>query len=345
MLVNWKIEYCTTPPANKQPPDYYISDVPYWFFRYFDVKPQVDVVDIKSFKWLENFEKNKIRFYIWQTLKILPKLHQYDLILSHGMQSGIVLAFFRRFFHTKAKHIVFDIGSFNSAKEKGTSVKFMQFSSKSIDGLIYHTSKQKEFYTKVYPWLLDKSRFICFGTDCEFFHEADVVPYSEEDYILCVGSIKRDWDTLLKAYENIETNTQLWLLGNSDLISSDRRVKIIPHVDVKEMKSMIKSAKFCVLPLEYANYSFGQMTLLQQMLMKKAIITADAPSVADYIRNGKTALVYKAQDVDELKNNIETLLADDSLRNELAQNAVISVKEKYDEKTMAKNIEQFITCL
>lgn len=59
---------------------------------------------------IENFEKNKLRFYVVQTLRAIPKLKNYDLIVSHGMQSGIVLSLFRRFVKTKEKHIVFDSG-------------------------------------------------------------------------------------------------------------------------------------------------------------------------------------------------------------------------------------------
>ena len=56
MLVNWKIEYCEEKPADKQPPDYKVEGKDYWFYRYFKNKPEVDVIDIRSFPWLESFE-------------------------------------------------------------------------------------------------------------------------------------------------------------------------------------------------------------------------------------------------------------------------------------------------
>ena len=158
MLVNWKVAYENQIPEGKQPPDYVVPGQKYWFFRYLSDDISVDVVDIRSFPWLERFEKEKIRFYIWQTLKVLPKLNQYDLVLSHGMQSGIVLCLWRRLFgHGKCKHIVFDIGGFNSAKEEGKALKLMQFASKSLDGVIYHTKSQITYYEKCHPWLLSKS--------------------------------------------------------------------------------------------------------------------------------------------------------------------------------------------
>ena len=115
MLVNWKVEYCDSPPEDRQPPDYVENGKKYWFFRYFQDDVDVDVVDIRSFPALEKIEKDRLRFYVWQTLKVLPRLNQYDVVLSHGMQSGIVLCLWRRLFGKgRYRHIVFDIGAFNS---------------------------------------------------------------------------------------------------------------------------------------------------------------------------------------------------------------------------------------
>lgn len=75
MLVNWKIQHCKTPPADKQPPDYYAETEPYWFHRFFEDDHEIDVVGMKSFPWLEKFEQYKLRFYLSQFLKVVGKLN------------------------------------------------------------------------------------------------------------------------------------------------------------------------------------------------------------------------------------------------------------------------------
>ena len=369
MLVNWEIEYTDKIPADKQPPDYYIKGEDYWFFRYFQDKKdlQVDVVDIRSFKVLETFEKDKIRFYVWQTLKVLPKLKDYDLVLSHGMQSGIVLCLWRRLFGKgKYKHIVFDIGAFNSAKEEGKALKLMQFASKTLDGVIYHTAMQEEYYKKCHPWLLDKSKYIAFGTDSEFFEDTrrndemyeDVKKDSEisEDinrdrnsenitansYILSIGYNKRDWNTLIKAYEELDTEVELHLLGNDSWESDNPKIKIIPPVPVKEMMGMIEESLFGVLPLKWFNYSYGQMTLMQQMALSKAVIVSEVPSVKDYVQDGIDACLYPPEDADALAERMKVLLEDSSLREQIGREAAKTIKEKNNEKIMAQKIEKFI---
>jgi hypothetical protein len=347
MLVNWKVKYTDHIPSDKQPPDYYVEGIPYWFFRYFKHKEkyQVDVVDTHSFFWLEKFEKNKLHFYIWQTIKVLHKLNAYDLVLSHGMQSGIVLCLWRRIFGKgKYKHIVFDIGAFNSARETGKNLKLMQYASKSLDGVIYHTSHQKEYYKKCHPWLLTKSRFIPFGTDYEYFiRQKELVRDfgQHDDYILCAGYNKRDWETLLKAYNNIQTGVKLKLIGKGDIKCEDPRVEVMPAVSTLEFIQQVKNALFCVLPLQQFNYSYGQMTLLQQMVLGKAVIVADVYSIEAYKR-GNNMLTYPPEDEKVLQEKLESLLSDSLLRVRLGKAAEQSVKEYFNEHKMAEAIQEAI---
>jgi len=354
-LPNWKVQRCNEAPKDKQPPDYYIEGEDYWFFRYFENKPVVDIIDVSSFKWLENFEKNKIRFYIIQAIKVIPKLSKYDIVMSHGMQSGIVIALWRRFFKSKTRHIVFDIGSFNSAAENGTALKLMRFASKSIDGIIYHTSSQKEYYKQFFPWIVDKSQFIKFGTDYDYFCEENgnfpetIARQNQEigckkEYCICIGYTKRDWDTLVDAFQmtNIK-NLRLLLVGHvDDKYSGIPNIEQVGFVDIQELKRLITDAKFCVLPLKSYNYSYGQMTLMQQMAMGKCVIAAKVPSLVDYVENRKTAILYNPEDADELAEIITEIDGNEALRSSISNNAVSYIKIVNNEKIMAKDIEK--TC-
>lgn len=344
MLVNWKIKYCDTVPTDKQPPDYYIKGLPYWFFRYFDEVPDVDVIDISSVKWLENFERNKLHFYIWQTLKAIPKLGQYDLIVSHGMQSGVVLSLWRKIFKTKAKHIVFDIGSFNSAAEKGFALKLMQSASKSIDWIIFHTSSQIEYYKKFFPHIVDKSSFIRFGTDLDFFNPNDLKFAEDKDqYIICVGYSKRDWDTLIEAYQRLQTGIKLRLIGHIDKkYENVNGVEQIGFIPIKDLINQIYNAKFCVLPLESFNYSYGQMTLMQQMSLGKCVVVAKVPSLVDYIQEGVTAITYEPKNATDLSEKMNSLLNNNNLIETIAVNGKNYLLNYCNEQIMAKDIERVI---
>lgn len=344
MLVNWKIEYINNRPLDKQPPDYYIRGDEYWFFRHFLQPVDVDVVDIHSCKWIENFEKNNMRFYIIQTLRVLFKLKKYDIILSHGMQSGIVLALIRTIVKTKAKHIVFDIGSFNSAAEKGIALKMMQFASKSIDGMIYHTSSQINYYRRFFPWLLKRSNFIRFGSDLDFFSQETLNKAEDTNsYILCVGYSKRDWYTLVQAYQLIHTEIKLRLIGHIDKsYEKIEGIEQFPFISVNELKNQIYNALFCILPLESFNYSYGQMTLLQQMSLRKLVIVAKVPSITDYVEDRKTVLLYEPGNIYDCAKVINRAINNKEIRGKIGNAAYEFVKDQCNEAIMAKEIEKIL---
>ena len=356
MLVNWKVEKCEQPSLDKQPPDYIAEGQPYWFYRYFQEPVQVDVLDISSIPAIERLEREKLRFYVIQALRAMSRLHRYDLIVSHGMQSGVILSLWRRLVKGKSKHIVFDIGSFNSAAESGMALKLMQFSSKSIDGLIYHTGTQKQYYEKYFPWLGNKAEFIKFGTDSLFFDiDSEAESTGDIPYIVCTGYIKRDWDTLIKAYgkfvsglDKKDVVPELRMIGKHDyhmpenICWPERAVlKLVPYIPVRELMKQIGGAAFCVLPLEYFNYSFGQMTLLQQMALGKAVIAAKVPSMLDYVEDGRNGMLYEAGNSLDLCNKMKLLWENEELRSGLGKRASAYVKQEHNEKKMAVQIEQF----
>lgn len=356
MLVNWKVTRAEQIPEGIQPPDYVVPGVPYWFFRYMSPDFAVDVVDISAPKWMEKLEK-RVRFYIWQTLRVLPHLNQYDLVVSHGMQSGIVLALWRRVFgRGRYRHVVFDIGAFNSGRQSGRALKLMQLASRSLDGVIYHTEIQREYYEACHPWLLDKSRFIPFGTDAEFFQKAKLGKtgsteadgqdpaaagkLQEPSYILSFGKIKRDWATLLKAYDESRQELPLKIVGNAELRSKNSRVEILPAVPLSKLLDLIRGAAFCVVPLEAMPYSYGQMTLLQQMAMGKAVIAADVPSLAAY-HDGDGVVWYQPENAEDLAGKIDALTENPARCALLGERAAALIRTTYHEEKMAGEIQKF----
>ena len=68
--------------------------------------------------------------------------------------------------------------------------------------MIYHTSSQQQYYKDQFPWLSSKSQFVLLGVDYEYWKNK-IYPDTKEknSYIVCVGYRKRDWKTLLEAYE------------------------------------------------------------------------------------------------------------------------------------------------
>lgn len=343
MLVNWKVDHCEIKPKNKQSPDYVVNGEKYWFFKYdFCNDIQIDVIGTEC-SWNSKFEKKFLHFYVWQSLKAYKMSNKYDLVLSHGAQSGIFLAFLRRVFGKRGcKHVLIDVGSFNSASAKnGLIEKFEKFASKSIDGVIIHESNQINFYKKYYPWLVGKSRFIYYGAETNLFIRENK-EVTDKKYVICVGTAKRDWKTLLEAYKLLHNKQFTLLILGKRLNTKEEGVLCLDSVSVEEMIDLIQKSFFCVLPLENLNYSFGQMTFLQECLLGKAVVAARVDSIIDYGIDNKTCLFYEPNNYFDLSQKLNELSNNSEKRENIGCQAKKYILENFTEEKMGYSIINFI---
>lgn len=335
-LANWRINKFFVDRDDIQQPDKIVYNNKYWFFRYWPEDIKVDVIDC-YIPFFHNIEKNLLHFYVVQALKAFPKLEKYDIIISHGAQSAIFLAFIRSLFGIKnPPHILIDVGCLNGGRSRQPELSLFQFAIKSISGLIYHASSQKAHYDKYFPSLAKMAFFVPFGVDTEFFKPLNV---RQEEYILSIGYKFRDWLTLISSYSQISIETSLKIVGperlNTDL---PRNVQILPYVPINILRELIAKAKFVVLPLVQLPYAHGQMTLLQSMAMGKAVIVTKVPSTIDYINDGEDALFVKLNDVVDMKNKIMYLINNPHEIVRLGKNARKTIENRFTEKHMAEGI-------
>ena len=78
-------------------------------------------------------------------------------------------------------------------------------------------------------------------------------------YCICVGYSKRDWDTVIKAFElSNPDNLKLLLVGHVEERYKDiANVEQMGFVSINELKKLIIGARFGILPLKSYNYSYG----------------------------------------------------------------------------------------
>jgi glycosyltransferase involved in cell wall biosynthesis len=356
MLVNWGVHKVNGSNNTFQSPNVIKEGEKYWFFKDWpDSNAQVEVMDFCKLPLLHHIERFWLKFYVVQAIKALFVMRKYDLIISHGAQSGVLLAFIRSLLNIKSPpHIIIDVGCFNGGRNKRRELLSLRLAVRSIQGVISHCNQQKEYYEKCLPQLKDKNRFVPFGTDPDFFKPLKTEIQGEpsdgdaDNYIVCVGYLKRDWPTLIQAFDHLRCEIKLKLVGARSAIGFEfpnklcTRIECLPYVKIQELKKILAGARFMVLPLPYYRYSFGQMTLLQAMSMGKAVIVTEVPGIKDYVQDGYNALLVKPYAWKDLKDKMELLLRDEKLGMRLGENARRSILEKYNEKKLAKGIYQAV---
>ncbi len=344
MLVNWRVEKKSFNTRNLQEPDFF-NGKEYWFFKNnLSCEDEIDVIGLETCSFISKIEYKLFKVYIFQTIKNLFKFKKYDIVISHGANSGIVLAFIRRLIKTKYKHVLFDIGSFRSGSHKNGPIdKIIKYASKSIDYVFYHSSGQFQYYKKEFPWLLNKSEFVKFGIDLEYFNKMKKCEKKFDG--ICIGSSFRDWETFFKAVDCSELSNHKFLVLGRDKeyfnkLNVPSNILFMNKVSSNRMIELINLSKISIIPLKSFEFSYAQMTFLDQGYLGIPIIAGKTMSLVDYGVDGKTCLFYQPEDFFDLRKKIQLLLNSEALRKELADNNRKYILKECDQQLMGK-----IVCL
>lgn len=318
-------------PANKM-----VAGGRYWFFRHLkDI--DVEIID-NSAPFPLNAIRNHTKIELYQPLKALVAQSRYDVLISHSYNSGFVLSFLRSLSRRKKPpHIVIDIGCLNGGRSSPLQIALLRFALRSVEGLVYHSSVNEEFYAKHFPRL--KRAFVPYGTDFEYFKPLESV--ASEDYALSIGYAKRDYQTLIEAWRRVDF--PLKIVGRTDVDTRGlRNVELVPHVSISRLIELIHNSRFVVLPIVEDPYSVGQMTFTQCMSMSKAVIVTDVAGVADYAQDGVNCLKVRSGDPEDIVEKVNRLLQDRETATAIARRARKDVMERFSEERMAKDIREFI---
>lgn len=340
-IPNWKIRQLDFDNNKIQAPDKIVANTPYWFFKYFPNNIKLTIIDIGEYFLLSKIEK-KIKIYIIQPIKAFRIRNKYDVVISHGAQSGLLYELLCSFTKRKPKHILFDIGGLNGAKYNKIESLIIKFILRKKPDIIIHSSKQKVLYEKLYPSLLPKVQFIPFGIDFEYFEKLST-PYIIGKYAISFGYYKRDYPTLLNAWNDHEIQAQLKIIGFVTKKTYYKKVSFISKLDFIDLVEMINNCKFVVIPLPEYNYSYGQMSILQSMALGKVVITMKTTSTIDYIKNAPGVFSVPVYSKNALAKCIQdTLSLTDENLISLGKANQKYVKEYFHEEFMAQQLYNLI---
>ena len=320
------------PPANK-----IVDGEGYWFFRTVpDIS--VDVLDNRAPAPLRKLS-DLLRVEFHQALRAFVAQNDYDAIISHSYSSAFIFSILRSATRKYSPpHYVIDIGCLNGNRLDGFQIPLIKRSLKSIDGVIYHSRINERLYSRHFPRL--RRKFVMFGIDTCLNAPLNSTPTNE--YVLSIGRAKRDYDTLVKAWRDIDF--PLKIVGPSRIDTEGcEKIEVIPEVSIAELVTLIHNSRFIVLPIKGVPYSIGQMTTLLCMAMKKATIVTDVPGIRDYVVDGVNSITIPEGSADRLVSAARLLFDRQDLTDRIAAQARADTVEKFDEKTMAAEIVSFIS--
>lgn len=343
-LPNWRVSRLTTDDVAIQAPDKQVQGEPYWFFKHFPKDTHVDIIDIGSENWFRRIE-HKMKFYIVQPWKAFRMRNRYDLVISHGAQSGLVYELLTSFVKRKPRHLMFDIGGLNGSRVNRTEMPLIRWALRKAPHIIVHASRQLRLYSAHYPKLVPNAIFIPFGNDVDYFTPQAT---GMKKQILTFGWAKRDNDTLCKAFVGIadKLGYKLVVVGGGALKEQypDSGIEFLDPIPLKNLVALSRESAFIVVPLPEYLYSYGQMSFLQSMALGKALIVTETTSSVDYISDAPGVEQVRPYDVQDMRAALQRMMNSDFAT--LQQRGLANrefVTKHFSERKMAERIVKFIS--
>ena len=209
-----------------------------------------------------------------------------------------------------------------------TSMKRME---KRADGCVFQTPDAMSCFSKEFQ---KKSKVIWNPVDEKYIKVSEIVERSRD--IVCVGrfSAQKNQLLLLKAFERIREqfpDTVLKLYGEES--EKGAKAALLSFVEEHHMEDAVRfmgqsshleqeihDAALFVLPSDYEGMPNA---LIEAMVMGIPVISTDCPcgGPAQLIEDGKTGILVKVGDEEELANAMRRLLSDKEYAAILGQNA------------------------
>lgn len=342
ILVGWSVKHLATDDSSIRRGNKVVYGQRYWFFRYMPSDVEVDVTGVP--RLLEHGQINQSGlFNIPQTLGILHKLRNYDLVISHHAGSGVFLSAIRKLpLFNYPPHVLIDVGLTASyRRDNGVKRTLSRLIFGNLERIIYHATVQGDFYRHFLGISPGRLSFVPFGVDPSEFSPIDV---SASSFVISAGDGGRDYDTLIRAAKSLSYRIVVY----SERYKPDRS-KLPPNViwkgftPISQLKSAILTSRFVVLPLLDIPCSIGQSVLLQSMALGKAVLVADVPGVRDYVINGENACFFKAGDSEDLARQIRYLWNNPEQTSRIGAEGRRRVMVHFTERQMASGIYQALS--
>jgi glycosyltransferase involved in cell wall biosynthesis len=185
----------------------------------------------------------------------------------------------------------------------------------------------------------NKLKIYPFGADTDFWK---IMPELQVDnFILSIGNdTNRDYATLVDA---LPENISLKIITKRPVDIKNKPVEILTGISNEEVRKLYNQALFVVIPsLKLKNESSGQSTSMQAMACGKAVILPRLPTMEEIYSVNEDCLYYDPENSADLREKIQLLLDDQTLRNKIAASGHKKVNENFTCQKMAERLEKII---
>lgn len=202
---------------------------------------------------------------------------------------------------------------------------FVNFAYNTVDNIVIYSSREVDYYSRLFPKLADKFIFVKYGKD---YPETDMRISTSNDYCFSGGASNRDYTTLLKAF-SIAEDTKCVIATRPYCITGENipnNVSVRYDITIESFGTWIAKSNIFILSLADVELSAGHMAMLEAMKHGKIIIINDIPAIRDYVSENEV-IFYPSGDSKILAEKI--IWATSNLDSEEIKTFSYNTKVKY----------------
>jgi len=249
-----------------------------------------------------------------------------------GLQTGLRLR--------RPRHVIlqFIMREKTPALHSRLKYAFMKWCLSSVDSFICSSRRECRYYADTFGWADGRFRFLTLLTDPAHLAYGGK---GEEPFFVAAGRTFRDYDTLLKAWDGLDTKLSIVSSrGSFDGRRLPPNVTIAYDLPLFELSELMSRSTAVVLPLEDRQISTGQSVMFQAMAMGKAVIASRVSGTEDYIDHMRTGILVPPNDVDALRSAIRSVAQDATLRERLGKAARAQVEATHMPVHYARGVQR-----
>lgn len=174
---------------------------------------------------------------------------------------------------------------------------------------------------------------------------------AKDEYILFLGRLvpEKGLQYLIKAFKDLRTNKKLVIAGGSsdthdfeeqikDLAADDDRIIFTGFVQGRILSELLSNCYVYVLPSDLEGMP---LTLLEAMSYGQCCLVSDIPECLDFI--GDKAITFKKGNIQDLKSQLQSLLANPETVKAYRQDASAYVCDKFNwDKVVEETLKLYL---
>ena len=222
-----------------------------------------------------------------------------------------------------------------------------------LSGMFHLIEPQKKLYQKHFP---NQNSFVVHPGIIDVFEPE--IPVGERKKISYIGDMseKRDIPLLLEAFRKAGlSGYKLVLVGGKKAeipglkkliqeMKLNGKVDITGWIPYKELEKMLPEFALGIVPMKdifYNRYLTAPMKVFDYMSHGIPVLSADMPSVREFVEEEKHGMFYRSGDVEDLSEKLKKILASADSLNRMSENIIEKAKTMLWEKR-AERIKQIV---